>query len=116
MQSHLFETRWADRARRLVTAAAVGAACVLPLAVLELRRGEGVSRFPVALFLALWVLAGATALGARSVARRVSTRAGGARAMSALWPALAIVALALALWGILVLDQMPCFLGAPNCD
>ena len=81
----------------------VGTAVALPLAVMELwnRRGYG-EGFPFFLFGLLWLLPAAVTF---VVARP--------------WSLLLRVGLLLALgaaWGAIFLDQLPCFLGVPNCD
>jgi hypothetical protein len=66
--------------------------------------GEG---FPVALFVLLWMLpAGMT----RSI---ISRRRSGAAGMAL---RVGLVGLFAWLWVGLLIDQMPCFLGVPNCD
>lgn len=83
----------------------------MPFLVLELvnRRefGEG---FPVALFVLLWMLpAGFVGMTRSMLSRGRSGAAGMALRVS-------LVGLFAWLWVGLLIDQMPCFLGVPNCD
>jgi hypothetical protein len=83
----------------------------LPFLVLELvnRRefGEG---FHVALFVLLWMLPAGIVGMTRSMIRR---RRPGAAGMAL---RVSLVGLFAWLWVGLFIDQMPCFLGVPNCD
>jgi hypothetical protein len=92
-------------------AAAIGALAALPFLVLELvnRRefGEG---FHVALFVLLWMLPAGIVGMTRSIIRR---RRPGAAGMAL---RVSLVGLFAWLWVGLLIDQMPCFLGVPNCD
>lgn len=100
--------------RRMISrsgrAACAGALIVLPFLVLQL-----VNTIPakqqiadlVALFGLLWFLASAFVI---SLTYLVTTRRG-----YVLFGATLVIAFGLALGG-LIIDQMPCFLGVPNCD
>jgi hypothetical protein len=80
---------------------------VLPLLVLELKN-QPVNQFPIVLFAVLWLLPFAFILLALELLA-------GKRLTVTL--ALGVVMLAIAMfWVMLVIDQMPCFLGVPNCD
>lgn len=93
---------------------------VLPFMVLEFvnRRTflEFPQSFPIPLFATMWLLAFAFVYILTRVMR-------GEAAQANLVPALAVRLLGIAVLGViayawvgLVLDQMPCFLGVPNCD
>jgi hypothetical protein len=82
---------------------------VLPFMVLEvINRRSFDEGFPFPLFGSLWLLTLAFLLVLGSLARAVSP----GRSL------LAVVSLIVIawLWGGIVLDQLPCFLGVPNCD
>ena len=112
----LSDRRLSASVRPLAVPALVGTILVPPLAVLEvLAAGRAGAGFPVALFAALWLLALACAAVARRVVRQLHDRdaaAGGARLLLML----SVVVLLAGIWSRIVLDQLPCFLGAPNCD
>lgn len=101
----------------LRTPAIISAVLVLPFMILELinRRGshEG---FPIPLFAILWLLPAAFILILMPIVR--SVRAGN-RIMtnpSSLLLRVPFLILITWLWTGIILDQMPCFLGVPNCD
>ena len=96
------------------SAGIVSLVLVLPLLLLELFLNKSTNwgnGLPV-LFGTLFFLATASVL-----ALRVATRSARAResAFKLFVGALAFAVLAF-VWGTLVVDQMPCFLGVPNCD
>ena len=100
---------------RLASAAVVSTVLTLPLLVLQLLNGgDDGGDFPTALFAALWVLpfsfmllAGRLAVvGGPSPWRRHSRR----------FVTAACLLCIASLWVAIVLDQIPCFLGVPNCD
>jgi hypothetical protein len=101
-----------SRFGRVRTAALVSTALVLPLLILELRNGA--SEFPPVLFALLWLLPFAFVLFFQG------TVGSGARAgtLSYLRRPLAAACLVFIAWFwiTVVVDQMPCFLGVPNCD
>jgi hypothetical protein len=95
--------------------AVVGFLLVVPLAVLELvNRRDFNEGFPVVLFALLWVLPAAV------VAVTMSTfqvfRSEGAQASRSLILRVTVLGLIAWFWIALLTDQMPCFLGVPNCD
>lgn len=92
--------------------AVISAIVVLPFITLELINGGGDS-FPFVLFGFLWLLSLAVVSPLVSLLR--TTRVVG-QPPHRLLPAIALMILAAVLWTSLVADQMPCFLGRPNCD
>ena len=98
--------------RTLRNAAIVSTLLMAPFIILESATTGGFPRgFPAALFGFMWVL-GLSFVGIlRSVAA-------GRRADPNFMLVLKIGALVLIawIWVTLVIDQMPCFLGVPNCD
>jgi hypothetical protein len=78
-----------------------------------LLNGDLGGRFPLPLFAVLWVLPFAFVLLFPGV--WPSTRKGAATQLRRLVTTVCLLGIAL-LWGAIVLDQMPCFLGVPNCD
>ena len=79
---------------------------VLPFIILEWMN-QGDESFPVALFVALWLLSRAFVVLLKKITR-----------LSRLHLLLRLAGLVLiaGAWTGLVIDQMPCFLGMPNCD
>ena len=98
-------------------AASLGLLLVLPFVVLELMFGQtSYSDFPVPLFGSLWFLA---AMLIAALAPMIQTlRTGGILLVNPLTLALriALIGVIAAFFFGLIEDQMPCFLGAPNCD
>lgn len=95
-------------------AAIIGFLVVLPFLILELINNQ--QSFPAALFGFLWLLSMAFIGIVMPVAQNI--RAGNCVAAKPfnLLVRIAFSALIAALWLSLVIDQLPCFLGVPNCD
>ena len=86
----------------MVVPAVAAFALVLPFVLLE-AVNRGVDRnFPVVLFALMWLLASAFV----AILMRPSRW----------WLRAALLIPIAAFWVGLVVDQMPCFLGVPNCD
>src|SRR5688572_33482604 len=87
---------------------------VLPLLFLELflNRSTNWGTGSLVLYGTLYVLAAGFVLALTVVVRNVRTKDNMPGLIAG---ALAFVVLAF-VWGTLVVDQMPCFLGVPNCD
>ena len=101
-----------SRLARVRTAALVSTALVLPLLILELRNNA--SEFPSVLFAVLWLLPFAFVMlfqGAVGSGARTNTLAYMRRPLAA-----ACLVFIAWFWVVVVIDQMPCFLGVPNCD
>ena len=95
--------------KRLGLATIAGAIAVLPFAALELvNRRSFDEGLPFVLFGLLWVLAAAFVGILATVVRH-------RRAWGLIAGIAALIAIAW-VWGSIVADQMPCFLGVPNCD
>ena len=90
---------------------------VLPFIILEIvnRRifNEG---FPVPLFVILWLLPVVFFLTVMPIMRNI--RAGNSLIASPVNLLIRVVILVFIawMWGGILIDQMPCFLGVPNCD
>ena len=98
--------------RRLGLPVLLGLAIVLPFIVLEVVNRTTFA-FPFVLFGVMWLLAAGFFAGLFVLVREV--RAGGARPAVLLLRATVLIPVVW-FWIGLVLDQMPCFLGVPNCD
>jgi hypothetical protein len=99
-------------------AALTGFLVVLPFMVLEgiTTSGFATLGFPFALFIIMWLLAAVFMLTLMSTVRTIQV---GNIAMANLaFLVLKVVLLGLIAWEWveIVIDQMPCFLGVPNCD
>jgi len=97
---------------------AIGSAVlVLPLLALEaVNRGLFTANFPVPLFALLWLLPVVIALIVMPMVRQLRTGEWAARdAIAVAIKSVLVLALAW-MWPMIVVDQMPCFLGVPNCD
>jgi hypothetical protein len=101
----------------MLVPAVFGVAAVVPFAILEGINSGGFSEgFPAVLFGFLWLLSAAFAFVLRPIV--LDAREGYpilARPGSLALRVAALTALACA-WGAIVMDQMPCLLGVPNCD
>jgi hypothetical protein len=98
------------------TAAMVSLIVVLPFMVLELVNRRNFEEFAFPLFGLLWLLGLSFILILLAFARklRVQPRAEGNPLR--FLPAAVCMILIAWLWVTLVADQLPCFLGVPNCD
>lgn len=104
---------------RLSVAAAISTALVAPLVLLDLRHNpltrQDLGDFS-ALFGLLWVLPAVFVVVAMPVVRTVATRGGVLLRPGVFLLQVAALLVLAAMWAVIVADQMPCFLGAPNCD
>ena len=99
------------------TAGIASAALVLPFLILESVNSPNFPRdFPVVLFGVMWLMVMSLAFIALSLLRRLETggRTTGDLA-GLLWRVAALIVIAWMLVSLIV-DQMPCFVGVPNCD
>src|SRR5688500_12387958 len=100
-------------ARDVRLAAILAAIPLVPLAILELLN-QGLTRENAVgvllLFAFLWLLPAAALVVLIPIVRGVRTSR--AKLVLCITFALALVLV----WGSLLADQMPCFLGVPNCD
>ena len=101
-------------AGRIGVAAGLSTAVLLPLLILDwLNRDSVVHAFPTVLFAVLWLLPFAFVLLAPAVVR--PSQGGAPSSVRRLLTAVCLIVIAW-FWGAIVIDQMPCFLGVPNCD
>lgn len=91
---------------------------VLPFMILELVNRRNFNEgFPIVLFVIMWLLPVLFLLTGMPIVRNLR-RAGNSILANPILLLIRVVFLALLVWmwfGILI-DQMPCFLGVPNCD
>ena len=102
--------------RDLKAAAMIGSVLVLPFIALEWTNTQGfASGFPAPLFAAMWLLTALFVVIVMPALRMPAERRSTADVVSLLSRVVLGIVLA-GLWIGLVQDQMPCFLGVPNCD
>jgi hypothetical protein len=90
---------------------------VLPFLILELVNHHGFNEgFPAALFALLWLLPLAFILLLLPIVRQRSPGPKTSANRLRLWSRIAVMGFIVWAWVSLVVDQMPCFLGIPNCD
>ena len=95
--------------------AVAGFLLAAPFALLEFSNRRGFNEaFPVALFILLWALP--TALIAVSMSTIQAFRSDRAQASGSLIFRVIVLGVLAWFWIALLTDQMPCFLGVPNCD
>jgi hypothetical protein len=99
----------------LKTPAIVSLILVLPFVLLELRN-QPLNSFPIVLFAFLWLLPLASFLIAMPLVRDAAARRQLAARPFGLLVRVVVVAAIAVVWFGVVRDQMPCFLGVPNCD
>lgn len=103
--------------RTLITPAIISVVLLLPFAVLELvNRRRFSAGFPFALFALMWALTFSFILILIAIVRGLRERDEEQTSPLALAPKVILLTLIASLWGFLVIDQMPCFLGVLNCD
>lgn len=95
--------------------AIIGAAAVLPFVLLEVANRGLNGDFAIPLFAVMWLLSTTVTVILTSLVRSVRTRH---NAMVSPAVLLRVACLVPFVWMFvsLVIDQMPCFLGVPNCD
>ena len=101
----------------LKTSAIVSSLLVIPLVVLELiNRYRLPEPFPFALFGFMWLLPLLFTLILVPLARNLRAGGSGKANYLGLVPRIVLLILIASIWITLLIDQIPCFLGVPNCD
>ncbi len=104
-------------AGKLKAPAIISTLHVLPFMIMELVNRRNLPEgFPGPLFVFMWLLGLTFAALLTPILRSLAT---GNRAMAnpvSLLPRVVFLTLIAWVWVTLVMDQMPCFLGVPNCD
>ena len=101
----------------LKTPAIISSVIVLPFMIMELvNRRDIYTGFPVVLFVVMWILASAFISILMPILRSGPEGNQNTRSPVSVVPRIGLLILIGWLWVGLVLDQMPCFLGVPNCD
>ena len=95
--------------RSLAVGVIASTVLVLPLFILELVNNPDIAGgFPVVLFIVLWLLPVFLIAGGGPLLR--------SRSRVVIAAAAAVMIVLAVFWVGLVADQLPCFLGVPNCD
>ena len=101
----------------LRTPAIISLLLVLPFVILELKNRRSYNEgFPVPLFGLMWLLPLLFMLTLMPIVRNLRAENGSAVKLRSLLPRVVFLCLVAWLWTSLLLDQLPCFLGVPNCD
>ena len=96
-------------------AALLAFALVLPLAVLE-AMNQSITTRTLPLFGFLWLVPAVAVTGFLRISRWSKTPAGSPGARAGRLAGFVLVAFLVVVWVRLFVDQLPCFLGVPNCD
>lgn len=113
-----------DKTKSFITtfgaAALIGLVLVAPFAFLELRYNStqtpSFSHLPFPLFGFLWLLPTAFIITAAPIVRAIRSDGGLLAHPVTLSLRVVFLAMIAVMWVGIVQDQMPCFLGVPNCD
>lgn len=97
-----------------IAGALVSTALIVPLLYLELRYAY--SDFPYPLFAVLWLVPAAFVFVAAPLVRAMQAGESVLARPVVLSVRIGLLVLAALFWAAIVNDQMPCFLGVPNCD
>ena len=105
-----------DIAEKLKAPAIISALHVLPFMVMEVANRRNLPEgFPIPLFVFMWLLGLTFVALLMPILRSLATRDSAIANPSLLVRGVFLVLIAW-VWATLVADQMPCFLGVPNCD
>jgi len=90
---------------------------VIPFMIMEVANRRNFNEgFPIPLFVIMWLLPVAFIIILMPVVRNVRTGNSIMANPVSLVLRVALLLLMAWMWGVLLVDQMPCFLGVPNCD
>lgn len=105
------------RFKRFITPILLGLLCTVPFAVMESVNLGGIpDPFPYAIFLYLWLMFALFFMSLLAILRLAGSRVNKKERLPAiLLNALVLLFTVMSLVYLLA-DQMPCFLGVPNCD
>lgn len=103
--------------KRLFTPVLLGLLCVLPFAVMEIvNLGRIPDPFPYAIFLYLWLMFALFLICLFAIVRLAKSRVSKQERLPALLLNALVLLFTVMTIVYLLADQMPCFLGVPNCD
>lgn len=96
----------------ITRSAIISTVVVLPFLVLELVNTQPQASFPLSLFVFLWLLPFFVLLLLLPARRWLHDK----ERLPQFWIRVLAAALLYAFWLIVLIDQLPCFLGVPDCD
>jgi len=106
-----------DIAGKLKAPAIISALHVLPFMIMELVNRRSLPEgFPIPLFIFMWLLGLTFVALLMPILRSLATGNSAIENHISLLPTVAFLIFIAWLWVTVVVDQMPCFLGVPNCD
>lgn len=121
IEEHMFQMRQGVTMQTFFTTLRIPAVLsfilVLPLMIMEVVNRRNFNEgFPIALFVVMWLLPVIFLLVLTPILRTI--RAGNSLLASPvrLLLSVALLVLIATVWTSALIDQMPCFLGVPNCD
>ncbi len=118
IKEHILIIRQRDYMKNIIsnlkTAAIISFIIVLPFIILELVNNR--QSFPAALFGFLWLLSMAFIGITMPIAQNIRTGNSVVATPVNLLLRVTFSALIATMWVSIVIDQLPCFLGVPNCD
>ena len=98
-------------------ASLIGFLVVLPLIVLELINGQNLDLgFPTALFVMLWLLPVLFTITLLPIIRTIQNRENILAHPIPLLLRITFITITSLMWINIIIDQLPCFMGVPNCD
>ena len=98
-------------------ASLIGFLVVLPLIILELVNGQDLNLgFPTALFFMLWLLPVLFTITLLPIIRTMQSGENILTHPTLLLLRVIFMAFITLMWINIIIDQMPCFMGVPNCD
>lgn len=104
-------------ARKLRIPVIISLVFVFPFMILEwINRRSFHEGFPVVLFGLMWLLTFSFILISMPIIRNLRAGNRNLQNLFSLLPKLVLLTLIAGIWIRLLIDQMPCFLGVPNCD
>ena len=90
---------------------------LIPWIGLELINRQGMpEEFPVALFITIWFLQAIFIYFLKPVMKNPVKNNFLLQAVTSLWLRVPVLLFVGVIWSIIIVDQLPCFLGVPNCD
>jgi len=103
--------------KRLFTPILFGLLCVLPFTIMEIvNLGRIPDPFPYAIFLYLWLMFALFLICLFAIVRLAKSRVSKQERLPALLLNALVLLFTVMTIVYLLADQMPCFLGVPNCD
>ncbi|HVF47626.1 MAG TPA: hypothetical protein VNA17_08685 [Pyrinomonadaceae bacterium] len=103
-------------AGNLTAATLGGLALTVPFLVLQLMNKPPLENIPVVLFVVLWLLSTIFIATLLPIVKGLRSEGGMRTHPAAIILSGIVLIIVTAMWSGIIVDQMPCFLGVPNCD